>query len=91
MSAHQLHRMLGITYKSAWFMAHRLRYAMQDAVMLLDGIVEVRRNLHRWPSSTSGSPGPIDSEKTPVVALVERGGRVRANVLHRVTADNVHE
>jgi transposase-like protein len=29
-SAHQLHRMLGITYKSAWFMAHRLRYAMSD-------------------------------------------------------------
>jgi transposase-like protein len=28
MSAHQLHRMLGITYKSAWFMAHRIRYAM---------------------------------------------------------------
>src|SRR2546423_542491 len=27
-SAHQLHRMLGITYKSAWFMAHRLRLAM---------------------------------------------------------------
>lgn len=29
-SAHQLHRMLGITYKSAWFMAHRLREAMKD-------------------------------------------------------------
>src|SRR5690349_7535140 len=28
MSAHQLHRMLGVTYKAAWFMAHRLRYAM---------------------------------------------------------------
>jgi transposase-like protein len=28
MSAHQLHRMLGITYKSAWFMAHRIREAM---------------------------------------------------------------
>lgn len=27
-SAHQLHRMLGLTYKAAWFMAHRLRYAM---------------------------------------------------------------
>jgi len=27
-SAHQLHRMLGVTYKSAWFMAHRIRYAM---------------------------------------------------------------
>ncbi|MBV8073224.1 MAG: IS1595 family transposase, partial [Acidobacteriaceae bacterium] len=29
-SAHQLHRMLGITYKSAWFMAHRIREAMTD-------------------------------------------------------------
>ena len=28
-SAHQLHRMLGITYKSAWFMAHRIREAMK--------------------------------------------------------------
>lgn len=30
MSAHQLHRMLGITYKSAWFMCHRIREAMKD-------------------------------------------------------------
>ncbi len=30
MSAHQLHRMLGITYKSAWFMAHRIREGMMD-------------------------------------------------------------
>lgn len=30
MSAHQLHRMLGITYKSAWFLAHRIREAMID-------------------------------------------------------------
>lgn len=29
-SAHQLHRMLGITYKSAWFMAHRIREAMKE-------------------------------------------------------------
>src|SRR5713101_2056281 len=30
MSAHQLHRMLGVTYKTAWFMAHRIREAMKD-------------------------------------------------------------
>lgn len=30
MSAHQLHRMLGVTYKSAWFLAHRIREAMKD-------------------------------------------------------------
>ena len=41
-SAHQLHRMLGITYKSAWFMAHRIRYAMGTGPLaqLLHGTVE---------------------------------------------------
>lgn len=31
-SAHQLHRMLGVTYKTAWFMAHRIREAMREDV-----------------------------------------------------------
>src|SRR5438128_7029743 len=43
MSAHQLHRMLGVTYKSAWFMAHRIRYAMEQPPFhdRMTGIVEV--------------------------------------------------
>ncbi len=42
MSAHQLHRMLGVTYKSAWFMAHRIRYAMSELNLpKLSGTVEV--------------------------------------------------
>ncbi len=43
MSAHQLHRMLGITYKSAWFMAHRIRYALEQKPLAekLSGIIEV--------------------------------------------------
>jgi transposase-like protein len=44
-SAHQLHRTLGLTYKSAWFMAHRIRYAMTQeplsGLLKLEGIVEV--------------------------------------------------
>ncbi|HWW94805.1 MAG TPA: IS1595 family transposase, partial [Vicinamibacteria bacterium] len=42
MSAHQLHRMLGITYKSAWFLAHRIRWAMTQEPLAskLSGIVE---------------------------------------------------
>ena len=41
--AHQLHRKLGISYKAAWFMAHRLRYAMADGPLaeLFEGMVEV--------------------------------------------------
>ncbi len=43
MSAHQLHRMLGITYKTAWFMAHRIRYAMSEEPLSskLSGILEI--------------------------------------------------
>lgn len=43
MSAHQLHRMLGVTYKSAWFMAHRIRYAMSQEPLSskLFGTIEV--------------------------------------------------
>jgi transposase-like protein len=42
MSSHQLHRMLGITYKSAWFMTHRIRYAMAQPPFArqLVGVVE---------------------------------------------------
>lgn len=43
-SAHQLHRMLGITYKTAWFMAHRIRHAMGPGATpaeMLGGTVEV--------------------------------------------------
>src|SRR6266496_2341445 len=43
MSAHQLHRMLGVTYKTAWFMAHRIRYAMEQPAFTsrMTGTVEV--------------------------------------------------
>lgn len=42
MSAHQLHRMLGVTYKTAWFMSHRIREAMREDSDggLLGGIIE---------------------------------------------------
>lgn len=93
MSAHQFHRMLGITYKSAWFMAHRLRYAMSQGPLaeLLNGAVEIDETYigaRDKKGSRRGRPGP-DSHKTPVVALVERGGRVRAFPMPRVTADNL--
>src|SRR6185436_7404325 len=91
MSAHQLHRNLGISYKAAWFMAHRLRYAMSNGPLggLMSGVVEVDETYigaKRKRGTRRGRPGP-DSHKTPVVALVERKtGRVRAFTMARVTA-----
>jgi transposase-like protein len=94
MSAHQLHRNLGISYKGAWFMAHRLRYAMAQGPLeqLMKGTVEIDETYigaKRKKGTRRGRPG-ADSHKTPVVALVERGtGRVRAFPMMRVTADNL--
>jgi len=48
MSAHQLHRMLNISYKAAWFMAHRLRYAMSSGP--LGGLFRASSRLTRRTS-----------------------------------------
>ena len=101
MSAHQIHRMLGVTYKSAWFMMHRLRYASTQDPMAaqLTGIIEVdeayiggRKRMPK-PAPIKLTPGeqPKDNEspvdnKQPVVSMVQRGGDVRSYHVQRVTA-----
>jgi transposase-like protein len=80
MSAHQLHRMLGVTYKSAWFMAHRVRYAMaQLNLPMMTGTVEVDET-YIGGKQEYGPHGlrKNKSNKAPVVSLVERGGKVRS-------------
>jgi transposase-like protein len=105
MSAHQLHRMLGVTYKTAWFIFHRLRFAMSvpSGFNKLSGIVEAdetyvggRRRV--GPTNKAdreklkvGRPGPKDKKLTPVVALVERKGRVRAFPVERVDGRTLQE
>jgi transposase-like protein len=90
-SAHQLHRNLGISYKGAWFMAMRLRHAAAHGPFagLLQGTVEVDETYvgGRQRNSAKRSKG---DNKTPVVALVERGsGKVRAFPMMRVTSENI--
>lgn len=87
MSAHQLHRMLGVTYKSAWFMAHRIRYAMSELNLdKLQGTVEVDET-YIGGKQEYGPHGlrKNKSNKAPVVSLVERGGKVRSFHHERVT------
>lgn len=97
-SAHQLHRSLGITYKSAWFMAHRIRYAMTQEPLFskLNGTVEVdetyvggkSKNMHRKEREKRiQGRGTVD--KAPVVTLVERDGRVKSQYMESVTGENL--
>lgn len=89
MSAHQLHRMLNITYKSAWFMAHRIRYAMGQQPMAekLQGIIEADETY--IGGKGHGKRGRGAENKTPVFALIQRDGDVRSFKTERVTGKNL--
>jgi len=96
MSAHQLHRMLGVTYKSAWFMAHRIREAMApgkdssgplggpDKIVEADttfvGGKEANKHRSKRDSKKIGGMG-----KQIVHTLVERGGKARSNHIANVS------
>lgn len=81
------------SYRTAWFMAHRIRWAMTQtpAAELLKGIVEVDETWMGGKEHTGrrGRPTPDKSKKTPVLALVERGGDVRSFPLERATLKNI--
>lgn len=91
-SAHELHRTLGITYKTAWFMAHRVREAMlrsPDAAMFSGVVVADETYIGGKPSNRhkgkSTRPASGVTDKTPVVALVHpETGEVRSQVVANV-------
>jgi transposase-like protein len=80
-SAHQLHRILEIQYKSAWFLAHRIREAMRDGKLAPMGgggkTVEVDETfIGRLQGQPKGQNGY--AHKNVVLTLVERGGSARS-------------
>jgi transposase-like protein len=95
MSAHQLHRMLGVTYKSAWFLAHRIREAMTDkAPTPLGGegkSVQADETYYGNTSKRAKGYRKGHRHKEQVVALVEPKGRVRAVHVKKATKETVRE
>ncbi len=86
-SAHELHRDLGITYKSAWFMAHRIREAMAGDDSPLGGpetIVEADETYVGGKARNRATRKP--APKKAVVALVERDGMARSFHVANVNA-----
>jgi transposase-like protein len=91
-SAHQVHRMLGISYKSTWFMMHRLREAMRPTSLTPLGgkgkTVEVDETyigrLKDVPKQRGGG-----AHKNIVMTLVERGGSARSFHIDSTTLNEV--
>lgn len=95
-SAHQIHREMGIGYEAAWFMVHRIRWAMTDKNPTpMVGVIEAdetyvggkprgpRRGIESRGRTHASLIKEAWEKKVAVVGLLERGGRVRAQVITR--------
>lgn len=95
MSANQLKRMLKVSYKTAWYLCHRIRKAMTEVnPELLSGIVEVDETYvggkQKRGDGKRGRPSLAISNKSMVLAAIERGGNVRLRVEKRATKKLLH-
>lgn len=103
-STQQLHRTLGVTLKTAWFMSHRIREAMRDGALGKmgggGGIVEADETYYgkkagkqELPAYRRGRPylkgGVGPASKRAIVSLVERGGSVRSFHVKQANKENV--
>lgn len=96
-SSKQLERMLGVTYKTAWFMSHRIREAMTTAPVGQMGgagsIVEADETYYGIEDSKRGKKlvraGGRLPDMNKVVSLVERGGKVRSMHVTDVKSENL--
>jgi transposase-like protein len=90
-SSHQLHRMLGISYKSTWFMMHRIREAMRDGGLApmggAGGIVEVDETFFGRKEGHEVKRGY--GHKNAVLTLVERGGSARSFHVEDITMESI--
>lgn len=91
MSSHQLHRTLGVTYKTAWFMSHRIREAFRNGTPnLLGGDGNIVEADETYWGSRPGSRGALRGKPyQKIVSLVSREGETRSFHVANVNKENV--
>ena len=92
MSALQIKRTLGVAYKTAWYLCHRIRAAMGNDPLTgptLLGVVEVDETL--VGGKTKGKGRAYKSNKTWVAGAIQRGGRIRLERIPNVRKGTLHD
>jgi transposase-like protein len=99
MSSHQLHRVLGVTYKTAWFMSHRIREAFRDAnpgaLGGAGGPVEIDETFYGGKKGRKAyirpgvKRGAGSTHKHKIVSLIERDGKARSFHVARIDSKNL--
>ena len=90
-SSNHLKRMLGVSYKTAWYLTHRIRATMKDEdADLLNGIVEVDETFVGGKKKGVGR-GRYHGKKVVVVGAAERGGEIRLKVISNRGRKALHE
>jgi len=88
-SANQLKRTLDVTYKTAWYLSHRIRAALNEVdAQLLKGIVEVDETL--VGGEMEGKWRGYRGNKTMVVGALQRGGNIVLQVVRGADRETVH-
>lgn len=88
-SANQIRRMLGVSYKTAWYLGHRIRAAMLDENPIpLSGIVEVDETF--IGGKKHGVRGFSANYKAMALGAIQRGGKVRLKVEKRPNRKTLH-
>lgn len=97
-SSYEVHRAIGVTQKTAWFMVHRIRVAMTLGTFeKLSGTVEADEtymgghspNMHAKARKARGIAKHAKAHRTPVIGMVERKGRVKAQVISRAKMSEI--
>lgn len=92
-SAMELMRKVGVSYKTALFMMHRIRFAMAEdhtKPPKMDGVVEADETyIGGKPRNKGNNKRGRGTKKQPVAAILQRGGNVRTRIIPVVNAENV--
>ncbi|HEY4905205.1 MAG TPA: IS1595 family transposase [Candidatus Sulfotelmatobacter sp.] len=90
MSANQIKRTLGVSYKTAWYLCHRIRFAMTEVHKMLDGTIEIDETYVGGKGRGTGT-GNYRQHKETVIGIIKRDGELKFIHVKESTSKAIRE